>query len=42
MSKIKNRVFLSRSRKRIIDLTPADCDDAQTFEYCGHQIWNGF
>lgn len=41
-SQIKNRIFLSRARKRIRDLTPADCDDAQTFEYGGRKIWNGF
>lgn len=42
LSKIKNRIFLSRSRKRIRDLTPADCNDAQTFEYRGRKLWNGF
>lgn len=35
-------LFISRSRKRIEDLTPADCNDAECFEYCGRQIWNGF
>lgn len=33
---------ISRSRKRIEDLTPADCNDAECFEYCGRQVWNGF
>ena len=42
MSRIRNRVFLSRSRKRIRELTCQDCDDAQTFEYRGRQLWNGF
>lgn len=42
MSRIQNRVFLSRSRKRIRELTCQDCDDAQTFEYQGRQLWNGF
>lgn len=41
-SKIRNRIFLSRARKRVRDLTPTDCKDAQTFKYCGHQLWNGF
>ena len=41
-SKIRNRVFLSRSRKRVWELTEEDCNDAQTFEYRGHAIWNGF
>lgn len=35
-------LFISRSRKRLADLTPEDCDDAECFEYCGKQIWNGF
>ena len=41
-SELRNRVFLSRSRKRICELTSCDCDDAQTFEYRGRQLWNGF
>lgn len=35
-------LFISRSRKRLVDLTDEDCNDAECFEYCGHQIWNGF
>lgn len=35
-------LFISRSRKRIADLTDEDCDDAQCFEYCGRLIWNDF
>lgn len=35
-------LFISRSRKRIEDLTPEDCQDAECFEYCGRSIWNGF
>lgn len=35
-------LFISRSRKRIEDLTPEDCDDAELFLYQGEQIWNGF
>lgn len=35
-------LFISRSRKRIEDLTPEDCEDAECFEYCGKQLWNGF
>lgn len=40
--------FISRSFKRIEDLTPEDCNDAQCFEYCGkcsstpEMVWNGF
>lgn len=35
-------LFISRARKRLVDLTPADCNDAECFEYCGKQVWNGF
>lgn len=35
-------LFISRSRKRISDLSPEDCDDAECFEYFGRQVWNGF
>lgn len=42
LTKIKSKLFISRSRKRITDLTDEECCDAETFEYCGCQIWNGF
>lgn len=42
MPPMKSALFMSRSRKRITDLTPEDCNDAECFEYCGQQIWNGF
>ena len=35
-------LYISRSRKRIVDLTPAECDDAECFVYREQQIWNGF
>lgn len=35
-------LFISRSRKRLADLTPEDCCDAECFEYHGKKIWNGF
>jgi len=35
-------LFVSRSRKRLEDLTPEDCCDAECFEYCGQLLWNGF
>jgi len=41
-TKIRSKIFISRSRKRIVDLTDEDCDDAETFEYEGELIWNGF
>lgn len=40
--------FISRSWKRIRELTPEDCNDAQYFPYCNQctgeteMIWNGF
>ena len=39
---LKSKLFISRSRKRIVDLTPEDCDDAKCFGYRGEQICNGF
>lgn len=42
MPPMESKLFMSRSRKRIADLTPKDCNDAECFEYCGQQIWNGF
>lgn len=41
-TKIKSQLFISRSRKRIIELTDSECDDMETFEYKGQHIWNGF
>lgn len=35
-------LFISRSRKRLEDLTDEDCCDAECFEYHSQQIWNGF
>lgn len=39
---IKGQLFLSRSRKRIKDLMPEECNDAETFDYKGEMVWNGF
>lgn len=39
---MKSELFISKSRKRLDELTPEDCDDAQCFTYRGQQIWNGF
>ena len=33
MPPMKSALFVSRSRKRITDLTPEDCNDAECFEY---------
>ena len=35
-------LYISRSRKRLADLSPEDCQDAEYFDCCGRQIWNGF
>lgn len=39
---IKSKVYISRSRKRIADLTDEDCSDAEMFLYGDKLIWNGF
>lgn len=39
---IRSKLFISRSRKRIENLIPQDCNDAQVFQYNGVSIWNGF
>jgi len=41
-TKIQSRLFISRSRKRIRELTAEDCDDAEMFQYGDSLIWNGF
>ena len=41
-TKIRSKLFVSRSVKRIEELLPEDCNDAQYFNYNGKQIWNGF
>lgn len=35
-------LFISKSRKRISELTPEDCNDGEFFLYNGQPIWNGF
>jgi len=40
--KIKSELYISRSRKRIRDLTDEECNDAETFKYRNEEIWNGF
>lgn len=39
---LKSKLFLSKSRKRLRDLSEEDCHDAQTFLYCQKPIWSGF
>lgn len=44
LSKIKSKLFISHSRKRIEDLCAEECSlpDKETFTYRGQRIWNGF
>lgn len=39
---IRSKLFLSKSRKRLRDLTAEDCGDMQTFLLSDGPIWNGF
>ena len=41
-TKIKSKLYISRSRKRISELLPEECNDAECFPYKQKQIWNGF
>ena len=39
---IRSKIYISRSRKRIEDLLPEECNDAEYFDYNGKAVWNGF
>ena len=41
-TKIQSKLYISRSRKRIADLMPEECQDAECFRYQDQEIWNGF
>lgn len=41
-TKINSKLYISRSRKRIADLRPDECQDAECFMYRNQAIWNGF
>ena len=41
-TKIQSKLYISRSRKRIVELLPEDCKDAECFMYQDLKIWNGF
>lgn len=41
-TKITSKLYISRSRKRISDLLPEECNDAECFPYKEQLIWNGF
>ena len=39
---ITSKLYISRTRKKIRELTEADCLDAETFHCLDREIWNGF
>lgn len=41
-TKIKSKLYISKSRKRIADLDREECNDKETFLYRNQNIWNGF
>lgn len=41
-TKIRSKLYISRSRKRIKDLTDEECNDKECFKYKDEIIWNGF
>ena len=41
-TKIRSKLYISKSRKRLEDLTPEDCQDKECFRYKDEQVWNGF
>lgn len=41
-TKIRSRLYISKSRKRIKDLLPEECRDKECFLYKEDLIWNGF
>lgn len=41
-TKIRSKIYISRSRKRIKDLTLEECNDGEFFKYKDENIWNGF
>ena len=41
-TKIRSKLYISRSRKRIAELVPEECLDAECFPYQNRMIWNGF
>jgi len=41
-TKINSSLYISRSRKRIENLTPCECEDGEFFQYGDTKIWNGF
>ena len=41
-TKINSKLYISRSRKRIEELSPDECNDGEFFQYGDKKIWNGF
>ncbi|MDH6367059.1 MULTISPECIES: hypothetical protein [unclassified Breznakia] len=41
-TKIESKLYLSKSRKPIKDLTDDECRDYETFKYRDRVVWNGF
>lgn len=41
-TKIRSKLYISKSRKRITDLLPEECNDKECFMYKQEKIWNGF
>ena len=41
-TKIKSKLYISKSRKRINELNEEECKDKETFLYEDKEIWNGF
>ena len=41
-TKIRSKLYISKSRKRIKDLLPEECNDKQCFLYREEKVWNGF
>ena len=39
---LQSKLYLTKCHKRLGDLTAADCEDIQTFDYYGQSVWNGF
>ena len=39
---LKSQLFISKTHKRLRDLSDADCGDMQTFLYKGSPVWTGF
>lgn len=41
-TKIRSKLYISKSRKRIKDLSPEECFDKEFFLYNNEEVWNGF